>query len=525
MSPYASCDVALMPLELWCEIAQCLDVHSLVRWGAVSKSFCELINETRSIWATKVAQMIREECLAPYSIPIAESSVASLKAFATRSSRFCYAIRVHYIPGLSLKAPPCIIPSRSVNYLLHKDGLGSRSPPQFHTVLPGGRWALEANSIRDESYISCWDLEQSDCPPVVHRLPKNLAIFDIEGDESAIITQSSPTDRSVVIMIRTCSAEGEYDVDIVRLSWTSSDGHFEATPHFEAVNRLDPGAMFIEGAYLEGSLACMGSGPNWILWDWRENHALRVRLESASGENAMHIMLRPDAFFTVSRGGRVSMFLMPILKPITRENIKFSLLAPAVTSESYGTLRKSSTLDSWIPISHRPRALVCLKTTMLPTSPEADLETRAFRCPAILLDYGAKDAPKIKLSDGIPLSREKALKAMLPEAVYYGRGNLDWKGAFALADGILLEQWFQIKAGPVPPSRPVPHLYFDFHHKVRSALERRPPWPGTLVLGTTQFFDPSNEEECRQGLFICYASARVFLARPRLRSIEAFEFA
>lgn len=71
-------------------------------------------------------------------------------------------------------------------------------------------------------------------------------------------------------------------MEIVRLYWTSSGGHEEAEPKFEHVNRLNPGAIFIEAAYLEGSLACMGSGPDWILWDWKENTAVKVDLESSS---------------------------------------------------------------------------------------------------------------------------------------------------------------------------------------------------------------------------------------------------
>lgn len=236
----------------------------------------------------------------------------------------------------------------------------------------------------------------------------------------------------------------------------------------------------------------------------------------------MHMMLRHDAFFTISRGGRISMFIMPIMKEIEAGQISSLVISPIVTSEPYGTLRKSTTLDAWIPICARSRSLVCLKTTVIPATTLEAVEARAFACPAILLDYSLRPSTSLPTVDQ-PLPIEQ-LNELLPQAVYYGRGNLDWRGVFSMAEGMLLEQSIQVKARPEAPSRPLPQLFFDFHHKVSSPRERRPTFPGALVLDTAQFVDPVNEDEFRQGLSICYTTGRVLLTRPRLGCIESFEF-
>lgn len=56
----------------------------------------------------------------------------------------------------------------------------------------------------------------------------------------------------------------------------------EASTKFEHVNRLIPCGIYIEGAYLEGPLACVGCGPDWIFWNWGDNRVARVDLGSAS---------------------------------------------------------------------------------------------------------------------------------------------------------------------------------------------------------------------------------------------------
>lgn len=71
-----------------------------------------------------------------------------------------------------------------------------------------------------------------------------------------------------------------YDVDIVRLSWTSEDNE-EVSPTLEHFNRLCPKDVYIEGAHLEGDLACFGSGRDWIFWNWREDTAAIVTLPGA----------------------------------------------------------------------------------------------------------------------------------------------------------------------------------------------------------------------------------------------------
>lgn len=148
--------------------------------------------------------MTRAACLPPYSVVIADADTSCLKALATRTARFLFALRRRRVAGMSEKL--CSLSSKSLRYV-HDDG--SKRAPPFHQVLPGGRWALTANNVGKASHICCWDLHQLSRDPVLHRFNKNLAIFDVEGDESAIICQASPQDNSVVVMVRTCSAEGE----------------------------------------------------------------------------------------------------------------------------------------------------------------------------------------------------------------------------------------------------------------------------------------------------------------------------
>ena len=239
-------------------------------------------------------------------------------------------------------------------------------------------------------------------------------------------------------------------------------------------------------------------------------------------------MLRHDAFFSVSKAGRISMFRMPPLQPSANGRMEAHTLAPAITSESYGTLRRATALNTWIPIHHRLASLLCLKTTVVPASTREAVEARAFACPAILLDYGLirDDAASVNDSGDPSDMLDDRSKELLPRTIYFGRGNLDWRGVFSVSRGILLERSVQVVARSQLPSRPVPHLWFDVHYMFRAAHERRKaaPFPGALVLDTTQFVDPVNEEEFRQGLSVCYASGRVVLIRPRIRCVEIFDF-
>jgi hypothetical protein len=219
------------------------------------------------------------------------------------------------------------------------------------------------------------------------------------------------------------------------------------------------------------------------------------------------------------------MFQMPMLQPVSNGRMEAHTLTPVITSESYGTLRRATALNTWMPIHHRPASLVCLKTTFVLSSTHEVVEARAFACRAILLDYGPTrdDAAGANDSDDTLDNRAKAL---LPRTVYFGRGNLDWRAVFSISRGILLERSVRIVARAQLPSRPVPHLWFDVHYMFRAAHERRKaaPFPGALVLDSTQFVDPANEEEFRQGLSVCHASGRVVLIRPRLRCVEIFDF-
>lgn len=159
------------------------------------------------MWFHRVADLIRENCLAPYSFPIYSADAVSLKAMATRASRFLFALQTRRFPGTTHKIPAHALSSKSLDYI-NDDGF--KNPPQLHQVLPGGRWLLTANSSDDTSHVCCWDLHQLTRSPVVHCFRKSLAIFDgLDGNESALICQASPEDCSVILMVRTCSADGE----------------------------------------------------------------------------------------------------------------------------------------------------------------------------------------------------------------------------------------------------------------------------------------------------------------------------
>ena len=241
------------------------------------------------------------------------------------------------------------------------------------------------------------------------------------------------------------------------------------------------------------------------------------------GESTVHLMLRHDVFFSVSKAGRISRFLMPPLHPIPSGCMEVQTLSPIITSESYGTLRRVTALNTWIPVRLRSASLVCLKTTVVPSSTREAVEARAFSCPAILLDYGPTQHEMIGVDNDNSDYRSDALdkrrKDLLPRTIYFGRGSLDWRGVFSMSRGILLERSVQIVARPQAPSRPLPHLWFDVHYMMRTRQERRKlaPFPGALVLDTAQFVNPVNEEEFRRGLSVCYASGRVVLIRPRRR--------
>lgn len=71
-----------------------------------------------------------------------------------------------------------------------------------------------------------------------------------------------------------------YDVDIVRLSWTSGDSE-EVFPVLKHINRMCPKDVYIEGAHLDGHIACFGSGRDWLFWDWKKDTAAVVTLPGA----------------------------------------------------------------------------------------------------------------------------------------------------------------------------------------------------------------------------------------------------
>lgn len=202
--------------------------------------------------------------------------------------------------------------------------------------------------------------------------------------------------------------------------------------------------------------------------------------------------------------------------------------APSAMSTSYGTVRHCTTLDEWIPLRYRAHHLVCLKTTMIPSSYNEALEARVFpSCCASLLDYSLKtDAVPAEMTPtdvpGLPGN------PLLPRLVYFGRGNMDLRAVFDLASGFLLERTVRFRPPPAQPSRHIPILWLDFHHMLNSAEDakrkRVAPFPGTVNVETSQYVDPTTEEEFRLGLSVCYTSGRVLLVRPRIRTIEIFNF-
>lgn len=174
-----------------------------------SKDFDRIINDTRSIWFHVASQLIREDYLAPYSLPISSADARSLKSIATRSQRFLFATRRRWAKEPAPAPPDYALDSSSKDYI-YDDGL--KSPFQFHQVLPGGRWLVTANSSDTEGRLCCRDLHHLSRPAVVYTLRKPIAIFDEvgEGDsECPVVCQASPKDQSVTIMVRTCSADGQ----------------------------------------------------------------------------------------------------------------------------------------------------------------------------------------------------------------------------------------------------------------------------------------------------------------------------
>lgn len=165
---------------------------------------------------------------------------------------------------------------------------------------------------------------------------------------------------------------------------------------------------------------------------------------------------------------------------------------------------------------------------MIPSSYNEALEARVFpSCCSSLLDYRLNtDAVPAEMTPldvpGLPGN------PLLPRLVYFGRGNLDLRAVFDLASGFLLERTVRFRPPPTQPSRHVPILWLDFHYMLNSAADpkrgRVAPFPGTVNVETSQYVDQSAEEEFRLGLSVCYTAGRVLLVRPRIRTIEIFDF-
>jgi hypothetical protein len=147
------------------------------------------------------------ESLTPYSLGMMHADADGLRGMATRPGRFAFGMeRKRNSRGEPL--PDHVLDSRGVAYLRHGT---SRTPFQFHRLLPGGRWLLTGSSDDSVSHLCCWDLRNPSSLPLVHEFRNEIAIFDgIEGDDSAVICQLSENGREVVILVRTCSGEGEY---------------------------------------------------------------------------------------------------------------------------------------------------------------------------------------------------------------------------------------------------------------------------------------------------------------------------
>lgn len=179
------------------------------RLTQTSKAFQHAINLNRSIWVHILRELTHYECPAPHSLPIVSADVDSLRAMATKPQRLLFAIKRRRSRETKKVLPECSLPSRTLSY---KSDDTLKTPFQFHQMLPGGRWLITGNSASDDSVgqICCWDLHELARPPAVHSLRHPLAIFDgFEGAKSAVICQASPEDQTVVIMVRTCSADGE----------------------------------------------------------------------------------------------------------------------------------------------------------------------------------------------------------------------------------------------------------------------------------------------------------------------------
>lgn len=178
-------------------------------FNQTSKAFQHAINLNRSLWGHLLRDLIRHECLAPHSFPIMTADVDRLRAMATKPQRFLFSIKSRRSKETKKVLPECSLPSRTLSY---KSDDTLKTPFQFHQMLPGGRWLITGNSASDDSasQICCWDLHRLSNPPVLHSLRHPIAIFDcFEGAKSAIVCQASPGDQTVIVMARTCSADGE----------------------------------------------------------------------------------------------------------------------------------------------------------------------------------------------------------------------------------------------------------------------------------------------------------------------------
>lgn len=103
--------------------------------------------------------------------------------------------------------PDFLLPSSEVVYI--REDIYNE-PIQFHQLLPGGRWLLTGSSDDEMGRLCCWDLNNTTKPPVVHEFRNRLAVFDgLEGDDTAVVCQSSYELKEVTVMARTCSGEGE----------------------------------------------------------------------------------------------------------------------------------------------------------------------------------------------------------------------------------------------------------------------------------------------------------------------------
>jgi len=318
-----------------------------------------------------------------------------------------------------------------------------------------------------------------------------------------------------------------YDVENLCLYWESvqsADGD-ELAGFLTPLARFIPGNIFVQYAFLDGEYVYAGSRETWVVWNWRQNEILNLRLEFS---DVVHAVLLSSYLITVSGTGVLHVYWIPTTQS-TGNDSPWVPLKALVKSTPFGTVRSATTLQSWIPRELREPTKICLKTTVISLPAEqpqrkTPLESK-FSSFTLVFELSFDRYDQLA-----PRSRNPEL--LLPRLLYRGRGSFDWNPTYALSCDTLMEIGLTFERIPFSPSiRLYRTMLFECHsldeNNTPTRSYKRPSQVGgKLILGSV--FD--HEERTRvianeaDLVSLCLVTGRVVIIRPNSRSVEMFQF-